>query len=181
MWYESSFWTHWRVRLGYPLALAFFFLARPASASLENGASLIVLGLLIRAWAAGFLRKHQGLATSGPYARTRNPLYLGSAILAAGFAWAGNSLLGAGLILGYFAIFYAAVMKREERELRRQYGEAFMEYAKKVPLFLPQILPGEPVGGFSSAQYISNREYQALLGSLMGLLALWLKMHFWRY
>jgi protein-S-isoprenylcysteine O-methyltransferase Ste14 len=178
MWFESILWARWRVRLGYPLALAFFFLARPAPVSLADGAALVILGLLIRAWAAGFLRKHKGLATGGPYARTRNPLYLGSAILALGFAWAGNSLLGAALILGYFALFYAAVMKREETELQRQYGAAFTEYANKVPLFLPQILPGEPVGGFSSEQYVTNREYQALLGSVLGLLALTLKMHF---
>jgi hypothetical protein len=178
MWFASSFWTHWRVRLGYPVALAFFFLARPASASLVDGSALVVLGLLVRAWAAGFLRKHEGLATSGPYARTRNPLYLGSALLALGFAWAGNSLLGAVLVLGYFVVFYAAVMKREEKELQRQYGAAFTEYARKVPFFLPQILPGEPVGGFASEQYVTNREYQALLGSVLGLLALWLKMHF---
>jgi hypothetical protein len=82
------------------------------------------------------------------------------------------------LILGYIAVFYTAVMKREERELQRQYGESFTEYAKNVPLFLPQILPGAPVGGFSSEQYVTNREYQALLGSMLGLLALGLKMHF---
>jgi protein-S-isoprenylcysteine O-methyltransferase Ste14 len=167
------------VRLGYPVALIFLWAARPAPATLAAGAAIAALGLAIRAAAAGYLRKHEGLATAGPYARTRNPLYLGSAFLAAGFALAGGSWPGAALVLGYFAVFYTAVMRREERELHRAYGSAFEEYAQAVPLFWPRLGAGAGATGgrgFSWQQYFKNREYQALIGSVAGLVLLWLRM-----
>ena len=80
-----NFWIRWRVRIGYPVALAYLIFARPMMRSLVAGAFVGVVGLAMRAWAAGYLRKHEALATSGPYAFTRNPLYFGSVILAAGF------------------------------------------------------------------------------------------------
>jgi protein-S-isoprenylcysteine O-methyltransferase Ste14 len=85
-------WARWRAPIGYPLAALCLWLARPTFRSILIGSALIVLGLLIRAAAAGHLRKREALAHTGPYARTRNPLYLGSAFLAAGFAvasWSG--------------------------------------------------------------------------------------------
>jgi protein-S-isoprenylcysteine O-methyltransferase Ste14 len=177
MMFESPFWTRWRVRLGYPLAAVFFFLARPTRDMLIAGACVAAAGLAIRAAAAGHLRKHEGLATSGPYARTRNPLYLGSAILAVGFVIAGKSWIGAALVLGYFALFYTAVMRREERELERGYGAQFREYAARVPLFWPRLRTEARQGnGFSWRQYVKNREYQALIGYAAGLALLWWKM-----
>src|ERR1700687_1570097 len=100
---EPATWsTRWRVRAGYPAALAFLILARPSTASLLSGAVLAVIGLLVRAYSAGYLQKHQALATTGPYAWTRNPLYLGSTILAAGIAVAGGSWLAALPLALYF-------------------------------------------------------------------------------
>ena len=127
--------SRWRVRTGYPVALALLLLAHPAPASLVAGAAVAVLGLLVRCAAAGYLHKHEQLATRGPYAFTRNPLYLGSAILAGGFAVAGASWLAAALVAGYFLAFYPAVMHREEEELRTRYAAAFEDYARRVPLF----------------------------------------------
>jgi protein-S-isoprenylcysteine O-methyltransferase Ste14 len=177
--FESPLWTRWRVRLGYPVALIFLWAARPAPVFLAAGGAIAALGLVIRAAAAGYLRKHEGLAIAGPYARTRNPLYLGSAFLAAGFSLAGHSWLGGALAMGYFALFYAAVMRREERELLRAYGTAFEKYAREVPLFWPRLLAearSRDGSGFSWAQYAKNREYQALIGYLAGLALLWLRM-----
>src|ERR1700722_12634437 len=97
------------------------------------------MGVGVRAAAAGHLRRAKGIADTGPYARTRNPLYFGSALLAAGFLVASHSLFAAILLGAYFAVFYPTVMRREERELRWNYGEAFEEYARRVPLFLPKL------------------------------------------
>jgi protein-S-isoprenylcysteine O-methyltransferase Ste14 len=176
----SQFWVRWRVRLGYPVALISLWLARPTPVSILCGAAIAALGLAIRGAAAGHLRKGEELATSGLYARTRNPLYLGSAILAAGFAVAAHSWLVAAVVAAYFIPFYVAVMKREEIELRVRYGKPFDDYAARVPLLLPRFRRAKDTGAlrahFSWQLYKCNREYQALLGSLAGIGLLWLRM-----
>src|ERR1700730_1876350 len=128
-----SFFMRWRVRLAYPLALAFWLLAVPTVRSIVIGAMVAAFGLFIRGVAAGHLRKDQELATTGPYARTRNPLYLGSAFLAAGFAVAGRSWLAGALVAVYFAIFYYVVMRNEEEDLRARFGAVYNQYAARVP------------------------------------------------
>src|SRR6202050_5464992 len=77
--------------LGFLLAVIYFWLARPTWRSIAMGSILIVPGLLIRALASGHVRKNESLATSGPYAYTRNPLYLGSLLIGWGFAVAARS------------------------------------------------------------------------------------------
>jgi hypothetical protein len=178
----GEFWTRWRVRLGYPVAIACFLLARPTPTCLAIGAGIAALGLVLRGAAAGRLRKHEQLATAGPYAYTRNPLYLGSALLAAGFLVASRSWIAAGLLSTYFVLFYWVVMRREEQELRARYGTAFDDYAARVPLFWPRVTPRELPGasghnGFSWSLYFRNREYRAALGWLVGVAALWLWMY----
>jgi protein-S-isoprenylcysteine O-methyltransferase Ste14 len=176
----NQFWVRWRVRLGYPVALISLWLARPTPVSILCGAAIAALGLAIRGAAAGHLRKDEGLATSGIYACTRNPLYLGSAILAAGFAVAAHSWLVAAVVAAYFIPFYVAVIKGEEIELRVRYGKPFDEYAARVPLFLPRFRRTNDAGAlqapFSWQLYKRNREYQALLGCLAGIGLLWLRM-----
>ena len=179
-------WMRWRVRLGYPLAVIYWILARPTPHSIVYGGVIAAFGLIIRALAAGHLVKYQELATTGPYASTRNPLYFGSALLAAGFAVAGRSWIGGGLILIYFAVVYYAVMINEEQELRARFGTLYDEYAARVPLFFPQpphphsLPPGadEPAARrFSWEQYLRNREYQALVGTVLALAAVWLRTY----
>jgi hypothetical protein len=173
----GEMWTRWRVRAGYPVAVAFALLAQPAMLSLLAGAFVAACGLLIRALAAGHLCKHEALATTGPYAFTRNPLYFGSAILAAGFAVAGRSWIAAAIVGAYFGVFYPIVMRREERELRARYGVAFDDYAARVPLFWPRLKPAGSGGAqFSGELYRRNREYQAAIGAAAGLLLLYAKM-----
>jgi hypothetical protein len=117
---------------------------------------------------------------TGPYAYTRNPLYLGSAIVALGVAIGTHSWIAGVILCGYFALFYWPVMRREEQEIRAQHGAAFETYAQAVPLFFPRLTPAEPASAsaasFSLAQYQKNREYRAAIGFLlvMGiLLVIW--------
>ncbi len=135
-----------------------------------------LFGLWLRAYAAGYLHKHEILTVTGPYAYTRNPLYLGSATMALGAAIATRSWVSASLLLVYFAIFYSMVMRREEKELQMRYGSVFEEYARAVPLFLPRLQPaklsGGTAGSFSFAQYKKNHEWQAMLGFLLLLATL---------
>jgi protein-S-isoprenylcysteine O-methyltransferase Ste14 len=181
---SRKFWMRWRVRLGYPVALVYLLLASPTRHFIAMGVALAGFGLLIRAIAAGHLRKDRELATAGPYARTRNPLYLGSAFLAAGFVIAGHSWWAGSLIVIYFAVFYYAVMKNEEADLHVRFGALFDNYAQKVPLFLPNFLTASymPAPGpasenqFSWAQYGRNREYRALIGTIAGVAVVWVRM-----
>jgi protein-S-isoprenylcysteine O-methyltransferase Ste14 len=172
----ASFFVRWRVRLGYPLAIVVLALARPTPRSILYGALVGAIGLFIRAHAAGYLHKQEVLTVTGPYGHTRNPLYFGSAILALGVAIATCSWLSAIILCGYFALFYSIVMRREEQELRLQHGAAFDEYARAVPLFLPQLSPASldaaGAAAFSFPQYKKNREYRAAIGFLLVLIVL---------
>jgi protein-S-isoprenylcysteine O-methyltransferase Ste14 len=172
----ESFFFRWRVRLGYPLAIVVLGFARPTPQSITVGALVGAIGLWLRAYAAGYLYKQEVLTVTGPYAYTRNPLYLGSAILAAGVGVAVSSRISAAILVAYFAVFYSFVMRREERELRSRHGAAFEEYATAVPLFFPRLtsarLSGGSAGSFSFAQYKKNHEWQAAAGFLLLLIAL---------
>lgn len=167
----GEFFMRWRVRLGYPLAAAVLWFSRPSPPSILLGGLVGALGLLIRAYAAGYLHKQEVLTVTGPYAYTRNPLYLGSAVLALGAAIGTRSWVSASILLLYFAIFYSMVMRREEKELRLKHGAAFEEYARAVPLFVPRLRPAklsrESSGAFSFVQYRKNHEWQAALGFLL--------------
>jgi protein-S-isoprenylcysteine O-methyltransferase Ste14 len=168
-----------RVPLGFVFALLYLWLAKPSLRSLLSSLLLIVPGLVTRALASGHVRKNEALATSGPYAYTRNPLYLGSLLIGIGFAVAARSWwVGVLLAVMFFAI-YLPVIRDEENFLRQKFPE-FDEYARHVPRMLPRLTPNrgakdEP-SGFSPALYLQHREYNALVGALAVLTALIVKL-----
>ena len=174
-------WVRWRAKLGFPLAAVCLWLARPTAESILTGAVIALLGSIIRAAAAGHLRKGETLAMSGPYARTRNPLYFGSALLAAGFIVASRSWIVATLVAAYYLAMYPFLMRSEERDLRARFGRVFDEYARRVPLFWPRLRTGSGTGGaqFSWTRYARNREYQTAMGTAAMLLGLW-ALSIWR-
>jgi protein-S-isoprenylcysteine O-methyltransferase Ste14 len=168
-----------RVPLGFVFAVLYFWLARPTWRFIAFGAILIVPGLLIRALASGHVRKNEALATSGPYAYTRNPLYLGSLLMGIGFAVAARSWwVGVALVVMFLAI-YLPVIRGEEAFLREKFPE-FEEYARRVPRMFPRITAhagANETGGKSSLDlYLKHREYNALLGVLAMVAALVVKM-----
>ncbi len=170
-----------RVPLGFVFAVLYFWLARPTWRWLAFGAVLIVPGLLIRALASGHVRKNEALATSGPYAYTRNPLYLGSLLMGIGFAVAARSWwVGVALVVMFVAI-YVPVIRDEEAFLRGKFPE-FEQYAQRVPRMLPRIVPArsDGEGGFSMELYLKHREWNALLGALGMFAALIVKMEWFR-
>ena len=177
---KANFWIRWRVRVGYPVGIAAFWFARPQMKWLLCGVGIAICGLLVRGYAAGHLRKHKQLATSGPYAFTRNPLYLGSVLLAAGFSVASHSWISTLLLAAYLAIFYPVVIRREQAELERQYGAAFVEYVSQVPAFWPRLSPAmASTERFSWPLYRQNREYEAAIGLVVAMAILWILM-VWR-
>jgi len=165
-----------RVPLGFAFAALYLWLARPTAESLVIGSALIIPGLAIRALASGHVQKNEQLTTTGPYAYTRNPLYLGSLILAVGFAIsARNWWIGAGLILFFLAI-YLPVIHGEEAFLGEQFPE-FAEYARQVPRLLPRLSSfSDARRTFSWDLYWKHREYNATLGAMAVMAALTAKL-----
>lgn len=168
-----------RVPLGFAFALLYFWLARPTWRSIALGAVGIVPGLLIRALASGHVRKNEALATSGPYAYTRNPLYLGSLLVGIGFAVAARSWWVGGALVVMFFLIYMPVIRDEERFLREKFPQ-FEEYARRVPRMLPHMTPARSAspdaGGFSLQLYWKHREWNALLGAVGIVVVLVIKM-----
>lgn len=169
--------VRWRVPLGFATGIAYLILSQPTVPVLLAGGGVALLGLLVRGWAAGFLEKNQSLSTGGPYAHTRNPLYLGTTLIGLGFVLAGDSWTMALVFVGLLLLVYWPVMRREEYFLRQKFREEYERYAEKVPLFLPTtqaaLCSGEK---FRWARYQRNREYEAALGYAAGIVFLALKL-----
>lgn len=160
-----------RVPAGFALVAAFAWFSRPGGLSLALGLPVSVLGLALRAWAAGHLAKNERLATSGPYAFTRNPLYLGTLLAAAGLAGASRSLGLGVLFAAVFGLVYLPVIELEEQHLRELFPE-YTAYAARVPALLPSLHPLKSVHPFRAALYLRNQEYQAAAGFMIGVLFL---------
>jgi protein-S-isoprenylcysteine O-methyltransferase Ste14 len=154
-----------RVPLGFAFAVVYIWLAQPTLTSMAFGILLAIPGLLLRAIASGHVAKNEQLATSGPYAYTRNPLYLGSLVLAIGFAVAARSWIIGIVMIAIFLAIYLPVIRSEEEFLRGRFPE-FPEYASRVPRLLPRLTPAtDRQGTFSWDLYRKHREYNALLGA----------------
>ena len=159
-----------RVPLSFAFAVVYLWLAQPSWFSIAAGSVVTLPGLWLRAVASGHVHKDAELATTGPYAYTRNPLYVGSLILAAGFAVAARSPWIAGLMLAMFVAVYLPVIGSEEEYLRRTFPE-FEEYARKVPRLVPRLRTEPGMQSSVSWQlYRRHREYNAVLG-VAGMMA----------
>jgi len=161
-----------RVPCGFILVAAFVWLSAPSPVSLEVGLPMSIVGLALRAWAAGHLEKNTTLADGGPYAYVRNPLYIGTLLTAAGLAIASRRWELGALFAVVFLLIYLPVVELEEQHLRGLFPE-YHDYARRVP----KLLPGLGSGGsgtkrFRWAVYMKNQEFQALLGFLAGAIVL---------
>jgi protein-S-isoprenylcysteine O-methyltransferase Ste14 len=169
-----------RVPSGFLFAAFFLWRARPSYASMAWSLLLVVPGLLLRAYASGYVKKNAELTVTGPYAYTRNPLYLGSILMAFGFAAASRSVLITLLLILLFILIYAPTIYSEEQFLRATFPN-FDSYAKHVPRLLPRFAPArmEGDGSFSGTLYRQHREYNSALGVCavyaVLLAALWLR------
>jgi protein-S-isoprenylcysteine O-methyltransferase Ste14 len=156
-----------RVPLGFLFAAMFLWLARPTWRLMLLSLLLVIPGLWLRGYAAGYVKKNAELTRTGPYAYTRNPLYLGSMMIAFGFAWASGSWVIFVALAGGFLAIYLPTIRSEEEYLRGQFPE-FEEYSRQVPRLLPRLTPaksGLPAGRFSRERYLHHREYNALMGA----------------
>ncbi len=167
-----------RVPMGFAFTALFLFLARPTGRTMLSSFLLVVPGLWLRGYAAGYVRKNAELTTSGPYAHTRNPLYLGSMLIAFGFGAASASWVVVGCLAVLFTAIYVPTIQGEEEYLRGRFVE-FERYAAEVPRLLPRLraaVSSQARGGFSRALYLHHREYNSLMGAGAIYLALALRL-----
>ena len=159
-----------RVPLGFLFAIIFLVFAKPAWTTLIVGAIISIIGILIRAWSSGHIRKNQNLAVSGPYSYTRNPLYLGSFLLGVGFTVASGVWWLALIFVALFLGIYLPVMRVEAEDLTAMFGADFEEYKENVPLFFPRFAAWKKsVEKFDFQLYLRYREYRAALGMVAAL------------
>jgi len=170
----------WRVPLGFACSALFLVFARPQPWTLLAGAVVAVPGLALRAWGTGHLRKNEALATSGPYAYTRNPLYLGSFLIGLGFTIAAGRVILVIIFAAMLLGIYLPVMRVESATLAELFGAKFERYAREVPLLLPRLSPFRNKkfarARFDRALYLRYREYRATFGAIIGWALLALKM-----
>jgi protein-S-isoprenylcysteine O-methyltransferase Ste14 len=154
-----------RLRVGFLFGIAYLVFARPSTGSLLLGLPVALAGLLIRGWAAGHIVKNEQLTTTGPYSHTRNPLYFGSFVLAAGFALAAHwSLLL--VVMALFAFIYAPTIEQERVEIQRRFPGEYAQFEANVPAFVPRLTPWRrqtSAESFSFSRYMRQREWQAAL------------------
>jgi protein-S-isoprenylcysteine O-methyltransferase Ste14 len=153
--------AQYRIRLGFIAAAAALWLAQPTTTSLAAGAAIAVAGEGLRIWAAGHLEKGREVTASGPYRLSRHPLYLGSALIGAGFAVASASFPAAALVVVYLALTYGAAIRSEEAHLTEKFGAAYPEYREGLSAHANR--------HFSLQRAVRNREYRAALGLLLML------------
>jgi len=189
-----------RVPLGFVFAVGYLWFAQPAWTWIGTGSVFVMAGLALRAAASGHIRKNREITATGPYAYTRNPLYLGSILMAVGFIVAARNPWIALATLLMFVMVYLPVIRAEESYLRSAFAD-YDQYAAEVPRLFPRLTPyrppvGEPprrsdsevpsVPGFgaqgaepvrySRELYLRHREYNAALGSALMMGALILKI-----
>lgn len=168
----------WRVRAGFISIVAAVILAKPHLPSLLTGLGICIIGLIIRVWASGHLRKEKELTMSGPYRFTRNPLYLGNLVIGASVVVASRSWWVVAIFGAYFLLFYPIAIKKEKERMKDLFPGEYDEYRKKAPLFFPSLrpLPSLKKNKFSWKLFWKNKEWRALSGAALFWLALTLKM-----
>jgi protein-S-isoprenylcysteine O-methyltransferase Ste14 len=168
--------ARWRVPFGWLLGLFALWLAKPTGGYLLAGILIAATGETLRLWAAGYLQKDRRLAMEGPYAWTRNPLYLGSLLVGLGFTLATGRLFLLLVLIALFAAIYFPVMKREAARLDAAFPGDYSLYASRVPLLLPRIPREEAASrtaAFSWNQVWVNREPVTVLGLVLVVAILW--------
>ncbi len=171
--FRPSKWRIYSARVG---ALALILLSDIKFSVI--GILLIIIGVLIRLWASGHLRKRRKLTISGPYKYVRNPLYLGSVFIGLGFWGMSNQFFLFMIFFFVFTVMYAKTVEREEKELLQVFGKPYEKYLKDVPRFIPSLknFRSKDEEKFSWANSIKNKEYMVALG-VIGMLFIMTFMH----
>ncbi len=158
----------WRVRFGLLALILTALFAKTTPLSLLVGLAVTSIGLSLRLWACGHLKKEKELTTSGPYRYTRNPLYLGNVFIGIGVVIGSNSWWSIVIFAIYFLVFYPVIILEEKGRMQKLFPAQYRAYSQKVPLFFPFSRPSWPKSPrkFSWQQCKVNKETRALFGAL---------------
>ena len=167
-----------RVPLGFLVAIVFVVFSQPTWLTIAAGFPIALAGVALRAWASGHLRKNRALATGGPYAYTRNPLYFGSFLMVIGCCLGGGSWLLSIFIIAMFLMVYLRVMMSEREYMRHLFETEYLSWESEVPLFLPRLTAyrRSTESAFDRNLYLQHREYRAFAGVIAIFLVLALKV-----
>ncbi len=152
--------------------------SHPTPTTFLIGVVLVVFGEAVRFWAAGHLLKSRELVTSGPYAYTQNPLYLGRIFIYSGFCIMAQldsylNLLVLVIGMGIFSFYYLPRKIRVEgKRLARLHGESWQAYFDEMPVLFPRLAPYQAsvAAPWRTDRMLRNREYLMVLG--VGLICL---------
>ncbi len=149
-----------RVHLAYVLLVVFAWAAEPGPTGFWSGTVLVGLGVLIRAWASGIVKKDEELAVEGPYSLCRNPLYVGNFSIGYGFCFINGNVWSFVALTLYFLLIYPFTVRKEERKLEEFFGREFDRYRREVRRFIPRLSPYRSLGGWSPYQYfVDNMDW----------------------
>lgn len=162
-----DFAERFRVKVSVLISILIIIISNPNKFSILGGFLLSLLGNFLRLWASGYIKKEKELARAGPYSLTRNPLYLGNFIIGTGFCIASWQTFSIPIFLLYFLIFYIPLIRNEEKRMTEIFKEDYIEYKRKVPVFFPKLAKIERKGGFSFQNIFENKEWRAILSTLL--------------
>ncbi len=171
----SDFAERYRVKISVLIAVIIIIISKPNKWSILGGLIFSITGNLLRVWASGYIKKEKEITKSGPYSLTRNPLYLGNLIIGVGFCLASWQIFSIPIFFLYFLIFYIPLIKNEERRMTELFKDDYIQYQKSVPAFFPKLRRVEKTGGFSFKNSLENKEWRAILSTLLYYLAILLK------
>lgn len=165
----------YRSSVGLACLVALLYLSKPSPKSVFIGFFFIIAGMFFRGWAAGYINKDNELATNGPYALTRNPLYFGNFILGIGIAVAGNNIYSYVIFVVFYILFFPMLMVIEHKRLKKKFGQTYENWAKGSNTFFPKIKKVD-CQGYNISYYVKNKEYRVLYFSLFIIAVLILKV-----
>lgn len=165
----------YRAFIGIVCLLVLLYLAAPTPTSTAIGFFFIIAGMFFRAWASGYINKDNELATKGPYALTRNPLYFGNFVLGLGIAIAGNNIASYAIFIAYYFLFFPFLMALEHKRLKKKFGASYEQWAEKSHSFFPKLKKVKD-SDFNISYYMQNKEYRVLYFSLFIIAIMILKV-----
>jgi protein-S-isoprenylcysteine O-methyltransferase Ste14 len=162
----------------YGLAVILVIFAKPTPLSIGLGLAIISLGEALRFWAAGHLQKNEVLTTTGPYARMKHPLYVGTVLITMGFCIMADHIYILAVALLVFSLYYLPYKNKvEEERMRRLFGEAYLDYAEKVPDYIPRLSPyGRSKGKWRWRTFIENSEEGIVASEVIGVFLIGMRL-----
>lgn len=154
-----------RTSLGLVTALALVAVAQPVPTLLYTGIALMLLAHGLRVISTGYIDKDEQLATAGPFAWCRNPLYVANLMVVVAFTLMSGRLIVLPVMVLLWWLTHAPTVACEEQFLRRRFGAQFERYCEVVPRWIPRRPTNSNTERFSWRRVLNNAEHQNILSA----------------